>query len=279
MNQNYPNLEYIIIDGGSTDGSVGIIKKYEKYLKYWTSEPDNGQSQAINKGFEHTSGDLMTWLNSDDFLMSGALHTIAEALRAHPSAGAIVGVGQVVDTSGKILASMRPPASITLETLYGWMNGNNFMFMQPSCVFTRDAWERSGPLDETLHIALDLDLWIRMAKNRYQFAVIDDLLSAALRHEQAKTTAFINLLVVDCSIVVIRHGGEHAARKHLEEMAHRLSWYEPNLRKIIDNPFFKLFEPLIKSLVKPAARWRDVIPGWSGTRSGSDTHKENSGKN
>jgi glycosyltransferase involved in cell wall biosynthesis len=77
LNQNYPKLEYIIIDGGSTDQSVAIIKKYEDQLKYWVSEPDRGQSHAINKVFEHATGDLLAWVNSDDYYMDGALQAVA----------------------------------------------------------------------------------------------------------------------------------------------------------------------------------------------------------
>jgi glycosyltransferase involved in cell wall biosynthesis len=87
IEQDYPNLEYIIIDGGSTDESVEIIKKYEKHLAYWVSEPDRGQSHAINKGFERATGEIFGWLNSDDWYHPGALKALAEAFAANPEAG------------------------------------------------------------------------------------------------------------------------------------------------------------------------------------------------
>src|SRR3989449_8900440 len=97
LNQEYPNTEYIVIDGGSTDNSLEIIKKNEKYLKYWVSEPDRGQSNAINKGFLHTTGDLLAWLNSDDYYMPGGLWALAPLGMANPKASAFVGAGRIID--------------------------------------------------------------------------------------------------------------------------------------------------------------------------------------
>src|SRR5437016_7897009 len=97
LNQEYPNIEYIVIDGGSTDNSLDIIKKYEKHLKYWVSEPDRGQSNAINKGFSHATGDLLTWLSSDDYYMPGALWALATMAMAHREASVFVGAGRIID--------------------------------------------------------------------------------------------------------------------------------------------------------------------------------------
>src|SRR5882672_3579012 len=133
LDQEYPNIEYIVIDGGSTDNSVDIIKKYEKHLKYWVSEQDRGQSNAINKGFSHATGDLLAWLNSDDYYMPGALWTLATMAMANPEASAFVGTGRVVDETGNILYDKEPPQLITIETLYRWMHGEDFM--QPSSIF------------------------------------------------------------------------------------------------------------------------------------------------
>src|SRR6202521_5828217 len=88
LDQNYPKLEYIIMDGGSTDESVEVIKRYERHLTYWVSEPDAGQSNAINKGLARTTGTIRTWLNSDDYYLPETFETIAEAAEAHPESGA-----------------------------------------------------------------------------------------------------------------------------------------------------------------------------------------------
>jgi len=260
LDQEYPNIEYIVIDGGSTDNSVDIIKKYEKHLKYWVSEQDRGQSNAINKGFSHATGDLLTWLNSDDYYMPGALRTLATMAIANPDAMAFVGTGRMIDETGNI-KSYKPSQPITIETLYRWMSGGNFM--QPSSIFRRTAWERVGPLDENVHIAFDLDLWLRMAKAGCRFVSSDSLLSTALSHKDAKTTAFQYLMGIDVAIVVMRHGGEKAVRPYLEEVAARLTYFEQNFTRIINNPVIRLLAPAIKLFVKPAVRWREVTPPWS----------------
>jgi len=260
LDENYPNLEYIIIDGGSTDGSVEIIKRYERHLAYWVSEPDRGQSNAINKGLNRATGTILTWLNSDDYYVPGALEIIATAAGAHPEAGAYVGAGDIVDASGTVIHHHVPPSVISLETMYQWIRGE--FFMQPSCFFRDTAWRAVAPIDESIHIAFDLDLWMRMAKAGQTFVTIDRLLSKSLSHPGAKTTAYINLSIVDIAIVAIRHGGEHVVRQHLDDMAIRLSWSEPNLEKILNNPVLRRLEPLISLFVKPAIRRRDTVPPW-----------------
>ena len=260
LDERYPDLEYIIIDGGSTDGSAEIIKRYEQQLAYWVSEPDHGQSNAINKGLLRATGSILTWLNSDDYYLPGTLETVSETARAHPEAGAYVGAGDIVDASGTVIYHKEPPSVISLETLYEWRSGGDFM--QPSCFFRDTAWRTVAPLDESIHIAFDVDLWMRMAKGGVTFVTIDRLLSKTLSHPSAKTTAYNNLAVVDFAVVAMRHGGESVARKHLEDMAIRLSWSEPNLEKILNNPVLRRLEPLIGLFVKPAIRRRDTVPPW-----------------
>jgi glycosyltransferase involved in cell wall biosynthesis len=260
LDENYPDLEYIVIDGGSTDQSVEVIKRYESQLAYWVSEPDGGQSNAINKGLRRATGTILAWLNSDDCYLPGTLQTIAETALAHPAAGAYVGAGDVVDVSERVIRHAEPPSNISLETMYQWMRGRDFM--QPSCFFRDTAWRAVAPLDESIHIAFDVDLWMRMAKAGQTFVAIDRLLSKSLSHPTAKTTAYIGLSIVDFAIVAMRHGGEREARKLLEDMAIRLSWSEPNLEKILKNPVLKRLEPLIGLFVKPAIRRRDTVPPW-----------------
>jgi glycosyltransferase involved in cell wall biosynthesis len=260
LDQTYPNLEYIIIDGGSTDESVEIIKRHEGQLAYWVSEPDTGQSHAINKGLSRATGTILSWLNSDDYYLPGTLETIAEMALAHPEAGAYVGAGDIVDASGRVIYHREPPSAISLDTLYEWRLGADFM--QPACFFRDTAWRAVAPLDESIHIAFDVDLWMRMAKAGHAFVTIDRLLSQSLAHPGAKTTAYGNLAIVDFAIVAMRHGGERVARKHLEDLAIRLSWSEPNLEKILKNPVLKRLERLIGVFVKPAIRRRDTLPRW-----------------
>lgn len=236
LDQNYPNLEYIIIDGGSSDNSVEIIRKYEKFLAYWVSEKDRGQSHAINKGFEQASGDIYSWLNSDDRLEPGALSAVVDAFKKYPETGVFVGHGRKVDRSGNT-QYYKKPDELTFEGICKWMDGGNFM--QPSCFFRRSAWEKAGPLNENVHIALDVDLWLRMVKH-VPFRAIDKLLSTAMIHEDAKTTALINRMTIDCALVVINAGGEKFVDKHLYRIADRLTDYEKLFETMSRNPIIRL---------------------------------------
>jgi glycosyltransferase involved in cell wall biosynthesis len=242
LDQNYPDLEYIVIDGGSNDNSVDIIRKYEKYLAYWVSEQDRGQSHAINKGFSKATGDIFGWLNSDDRLEAGALEMVAEFSTLYPDAGAFVGHGRKVDVSGNT-TYYKKPDKLTFDRFCGWMDGGNFM--QPSCFFRRSSWEAAGPLDEDIHIALDVDLWLRMAR-KIKFQPIDELLSSATDHKDAKTRAQRNRMVIDCALVVIRAGGEKFVRKELDGLADRLTKYEQACERFSRSFPIRYIKPMLR---------------------------------
>lgn len=213
LDQGYPNLEYLIFDGGSSDDSMDIIKKYQDRLAYWVSESDRGQSHALNKGFERASGDIVAWLNSDDYYVAGALFAVAEAFAANPDAGAVVGGGEMVDEAG-LLIPHNEPGAITIESLLNWSAA---FFCQPSCFFSYKAWSACGPLDENLHYAMDLDLWFKIA-SRFNFVRIDQVLSVSLVHADAKTAANAVEMQIDALLVTLRHGGEKAGRDQLEKL-------------------------------------------------------------
>lgn len=258
LNQNYPNLEFIIIDGGSTDNSVEIIKKYEKHLKYWVSESDRGQSHAINKGFALAEGEVFGWLNSDDCLTERALEVVAEMRQCNPNAGAYVGAGELVNCRGKVI-KRKESKDISLKFLYSWLEG--FTVMQPSCFFTRTAWESVGGLDESIHFAMDVDLWIKIAK-LFPFETTDLLLSQSLVHDKAKTTAYNCFGKVDAALVIVRNGGELYARRYLERIAAKLDFYEKLLRPITNNKVFSLALPYIKKLISYDRKMCFRRPWW-----------------
>ena len=158
LNQNYPNLEYIIIDGGSNDNSLEIIKKYEDKLTYWISETDSGQSQAINKGFAKCTGEIISWLNSDDVLVDNSLHKIANYFNEH-NIQILVGGSQHWEPNTKqfIKHSTNPKTYLDLLRY-----NETICLAQPSVFYTRNLLlSCGGYLNEKLHYTLDLDLWFR----------------------------------------------------------------------------------------------------------------------
>ncbi len=262
--QGFPNLEYIVIDGGSTDQSVEIIRRYSAWLSHWVSEPDSGQSAAINKGFSRATGELFAWLNSDDWYMPAALPRVAQLAMTHSGAMVLVGAGRLTNQKGEIIIHKEPPPTIDLAVLLEWLNGGDFI--QPSCFFTRAAWDRIGRLDESLHLAFDVDLWIRMAKSACPFVTTDAFLANALAHENAKTSAFQELSILTTAVVIINHGGAPAVLGYLEEMNRNLTYYKTNLNKILNNPIIRIMRPVLKLFVKPAVSWQDALPPWSTER-------------
>lgn len=160
INQNYPNLEYIVIDGGSTDGSVDIIKKYEKYLTYWVSEKDNGHADALNKGFAKATGDIMAWINSDDKYFPWTLETVAEVFTQHKDINWIVGLYSNFDRKGRLMTGY---SNIRAEyrNLYSYIF-NDLHIQQESVFWRRTLWEKTGSyIDSNIRLMIDTELWCR----------------------------------------------------------------------------------------------------------------------
>ncbi|KDA53097.1 hypothetical protein EG19_07790 [Thermoanaerobaculum aquaticum] len=161
LQQEYPHVQYIIIDGGSTDNSVAIIRKYESQLAFWVSEPDHGQSHAINKGFAHATGDLVAWLNADDFYLPGAFSTVAQIYTHNPNASFYFGDGYRVDIHGRPIRAFFPPGTHTFNR-EALLFGLNYIMQQATFINRRFLVEIKG-LNTDLHYGLDTDLWIRLS--------------------------------------------------------------------------------------------------------------------
>jgi glycosyltransferase involved in cell wall biosynthesis len=159
LNQTYPSIEYIVIDGGSTDGSLDIIKKYESRLSNWVSEKDNGQTDAINKGFLKAKGEILAWLNSDDTLLPNTVAEAVDFLNAHPETGLVYGNANYIDEKSKVIGKF-PAAQTDLARLRrGYVH-----IPQQASFFRESLWDRVGPLDPNFFFAMDYDLWVRLAK-------------------------------------------------------------------------------------------------------------------
>ncbi|RXP61847.1 glycosyltransferase [Lutibacter sp. HS1-25] len=159
LNQNYPNLEYIILDAGSTDGTIDIIKKYEDKLSYWISEKDNGLYDAVYKGFEMATGDILAWLNSDDVYLPYALFTVAEVFSEFNEVQWLQGANSHIDEKGRIVSVF--PSSYW--TKFDMFAGSQITIQQESTFIRASLWKQSGkPLDRNSQLAGDYGLWLSL---------------------------------------------------------------------------------------------------------------------
>jgi len=159
LDQDYQNLEYIIIDGGSDDGSVDIIQRYADRLAYWVSEKDQGQTDAINKGFARASGEILAWINSDDTYLPNAVFEAVEFLVTHPQAGLVYGDANLIDSNGEVIGKF--PAR---QTDYKRLRRGYVHIPQQATFFRADLWQQVGPLDPSFYFAMDYDLWVRISR-------------------------------------------------------------------------------------------------------------------
>jgi glycosyltransferase involved in cell wall biosynthesis len=180
LDQGYENLEFMVIDGGSTDGTIDIIKKYEGQLHYWESKPDKGQSEAINKGLARATGNIITWLNSDDRLAEGALERVSKLFS--PEIGLVYGDTQVVMNNGKSWTNKAAKEDFSAQMIGG------MPFAQPSCFFNGDLIrEHDLRVDESLHFGMDYYFFLQI------FCLSDavyapGLMSHYLFHPQSKSS-------------------------------------------------------------------------------------------
>jgi glycosyltransferase involved in cell wall biosynthesis len=180
--QDYPSIEYGVVDGGSTDGSVELIEKYAHQLAWWVSEPDEGQAAAINKGMERANGEIVAWLNSDDLLMPGAVEQAVKALMQDPELGFVYGDALSIDGAGSPIGRLKFADWDFVDLL------SFRIICQPAVFMQRDCYVRAGGLEPGYHFMLDHHLWIRIAQlARIKYVPL--LWAAARHHDMAKNVA------------------------------------------------------------------------------------------
>ncbi|HLA05869.1 MAG TPA: glycosyltransferase family 2 protein [Anaerolineales bacterium] len=156
--QDYPQIEYLIVDGSSTDNTVDIIKKYQGQLAWWVSEKDQGQTDAINKGFARASGDILAWINSDDTYEPGAVRLAANYLMEHPEVGMVYGDCNFINAEGRVIGRFA-----SAQTNYRMLRQGYVHIPQQTMFFRGELWRQVGPLDPSFYFAMDYDLWTRIS--------------------------------------------------------------------------------------------------------------------
>ncbi len=183
IDQHYPNLELIVVDGGSTDNTLDVIRKYEQYLSWWVSEPDTGQTAAVNKGFEKSTGAIMAWLNSDDVMVPGVLRFIAEYFVSNPKTQVVYGNRILINEGGLEIGRWVLPRHS--DRVLKWID----FVPQETLYWTREAWNLTGgKLDEAFRFAMDWDFLLRLIAIKIEIQHLPHFLGMFRIHQLQKTS-------------------------------------------------------------------------------------------
>lgn len=259
LEQEYPRIEYLVIDGASTDGSVEIIRKYADRLAYWVSEKDAGQADAINKGLARATGGIVAWLNSDDFYFPGAVASAVNAFEAHPEAGLVYGDTVAVDEKGEAIHYPKY-AQWNLEDLLKFN-----VIGQPAVFMRRETLLKAGFLDPSFHFLLDHQLWIRMA-SRAPMVHVPEQWAAGRFHESAKNVAQAARFGEEAFRILEWGEGDPLVSGALRRvnLQSRAAAYRINARYLLDaGKGWESFKSYMRSLLTHPAtalvEWRRII--------------------
>ncbi len=221
--QGYPDVELIVMDGGSRDETVSILRKYEPWIAYWASAPDRGQSHAIVEGMRRSTGEICAWIGCDDMYLPGALMRVGRYFADRPACGWLAGSGELLFPDSGRRGTMRSRVDSVSDLRCFWRFGGDCFVVSPSAFWRKRLWDEAGGLREHLHYAMDYDLWLRFAE-RTTLHSIDDVLSVALRESGGKTFDHRDRAWAE----VMQCAYEHAARAKAGRAAitiRFLRWY------------------------------------------------------
>lgn len=214
--------EYFVLDGGSNDGSADIIRTYEGHIDWWVSQTDRGQCDAIHRGFERATGDVLYWLNSDDVLLPGALEKVHAAYDADQSLDVVTGWGVAIDGQGRIISMKRRVHDSPRWAALGYLRAT-----QPCTFFRRSLYEGVGGLDLELHCVLDTELWYKMFRAGSKWGGIDDYVAAYRLHGEAKGTVLTDRYRAEREILKERY--PDLVGRRMRHTLGRLAYYTAQL--------------------------------------------------
>lgn len=225
--QGYPDIEYTVMDGGSTDETISILKKYEKFL-HWVSERDEGQADAIAKGFDKASGSILAWINSDDSYLPRAFWNISEVFKKNSECVFVHGDVQVVDQTGKYLytnVAVRPNRFLSVNTAMG-------KWPQPGCFWTREAYYKAGGVDRTYQFCMDLDLFIRLVAVGDAMCIGREPVANFRLHKDSKTTTWSEVEKREKRRIVLKYGSPFFSKLYPALLAGWVIWMGPRIADV-----------------------------------------------
>jgi len=258
VSQAYPNLELVIIDGGSDDGSVETIRKYEHHLSYWVSEKDEGHGHALNKGFSHTTGDIMAWINSDDMYTPWSFNVVSEIFTSFPQIMWIVGFNSLWNSGGSMITAKRAPKNI-----FDYLLGKYAWIQQESVFWRRDLWEKAGGhINQDYNFMVDGELWTRFFLYESLYTV-DCILGGYRLHSdnRAKHNSAECSLEMDKAIAEMRK----SCSPDVMKIYNRLEVFPSlrkhrNLRALVSRLGARLYPSVFRAAAYKNITWRNE--GW-----------------
>lgn len=250
LSQDYPDLEYIIIDGGSTDGSARIIRQHESRLSYWISQKDDGQSDAIMKGFAMSTGELFAWVNSDDVLFPGCLRAVANAYVKQGEPDIIHSNVAYLDSDGRVIRLIRTPTQN-----HFFCNRGVWYAQAPSIFFKCETFRDIGGLNKNYHLSMDFDVWMRMMKAGAKVAHVPRYLGGFRWHQLSKTVQFLKQ-----GGTCVNTEADEICRRQLPRLTRpqRIFWkYILKAYRLLNMDYVRAYVDL-KSLPS-GRRWQDIF--------------------